>query len=62
MMAEKSSASHPHRMKMDGSSDLICLNCLATVVAQHEADQPELQHVCPPAFSQRRGTLLQQSA
>jgi hypothetical protein len=63
-MAEQASVSHPHRLKMDGSSDLICLNCLATVAAQHEADQSQLQHehVCPPAVSQRRSTLLQQSA
>jgi hypothetical protein len=63
-MAEQASATHPHRPKMDGSSDSICLNCLATVAAKHNADQPgvSLHHVCPPVFSPRRNAPLQQSA
>ena len=63
-MAEQASALHPHRPKMDGSSDSICLNCLATVAVQHDADQLDisLHHVCLPAFSPRRNTPLQQTA
>jgi hypothetical protein len=63
-MAEQASATHPHRLKMDGSSDSICLNCLATVAANQEADHPDLlsHHVCLPSFTARRSTPLQQSA
>jgi hypothetical protein len=63
-MAEQASAAHPYRPKMDGSSDSICLNCLATVAIKHDADQPDvsLHHVCLPAFSLRRNAPLQQSA
>jgi len=63
IMAEQASAAHPHRLKMDGSSDSICLNCLATVAAKHETDQSdvELHHVCLPSFSARRSAALQQS-
>ena len=63
-MAEQASALHPHRPKMDGSSDSICLNCLATVAVQHDAEQLDisLHHVCLPAFSPRRNAPLQQTA
>ncbi len=63
IMAEQPSATHPHRLKMDGSSDSICLNCLATVAAKQEVDQSgvEMHHVCLPSFSVRRTTPLQQS-
>jgi hypothetical protein len=63
-MADQAPATHPHRPKMDGSSDLICLNCLATVAAKHDADQSDVQlhHVCGPYFTAKRTSLLQQSA
>jgi hypothetical protein len=63
-MADQASATHPHRPKMDGSSDSICLNCLATVTAKHEADKPDvrLNHVCGPYFTAKRTSLVQQSA
>jgi hypothetical protein len=62
-MADQASATPPHRLKMDGSSDSICLNCLATVSAKQEADQSgvELPHICLPSFSARRSAALQQS-
>ncbi|WP_158944762.1 hypothetical protein [Granulicella sp. S190] len=60
-MAEQATAAHPHRPKMDGSSDLICLNCLATVVAKHDAGQSsgESLHICNPSFSGRRIPAMQ---
>lgn len=63
-MAEQASTAHPRRPKMDGSSDSICLNCLATVAAKQEAGHPEVpsHHVCLSSFSARRSTPLQQSA
>jgi hypothetical protein len=63
-MAEQASEAHPHRLKMDGSSDSICLNCLATVAVKHEADHSDvsLRHVCLPSFSAKRGPAFQQSA
>jgi hypothetical protein len=64
IMANQASATPPHRLKMDGSSDSICLNCLATVSAKQEPDQSgvALPHICLPSFSARRDTDLQQSA
>jgi hypothetical protein len=62
-MADQASVLHPHRLKMDGSSDSICLNCLGTIAAQRD-DQPNVDaiHICPPAFSSRRSSNLQPSA
>jgi hypothetical protein len=46
-MPETSAASHPFRRKMDGSSDLICLNCLTTVTsAKHETEFAAHPHIC----------------
>jgi hypothetical protein len=63
-MADQATATHPHRPKMDGSSDSICLNCLATVAAKQAVDQSDVQlrHVCGPSFTTKRTSLLQQSA
>ncbi|MBB5317060.1 hypothetical protein HDF09_001729 [Edaphobacter lichenicola] len=65
-MADQAAATPPHRPKMDGSSDSICLNCLATVVSKHEqeADKSNVEshHICAPYFSGRRTPVLQQSA
>ncbi|MBB5342325.1 hypothetical protein HDF10_000275 [Edaphobacter lichenicola] len=65
-MANQAAATPPRRPKMDGSSDSICLNCLATVVAKHdhEADKSnvESRHICHPYFSDRRTPVLLQSA
>jgi hypothetical protein len=65
-MANQAAATHPHRPKMDGSSDSICLNCLATVVSKHEqeADKSgvELRHICNPHFSARRTLGPQQQS
>jgi hypothetical protein len=60
-MADQASALHPHRLKMDGSSDLICLNCLATVTSSDDADLADTKahHICSPHFSTRRTSTLQ---
>ena len=57
-MADQATALHPHRLKMDGSSDSICLNCLATVVAKHSAEHSsnEAHHICHPRS--RAGAFL----
>jgi hypothetical protein len=63
-MADQATATPPHRPKMDGSSDSICLNCLGTVAAKQEVDPSDVQlrHVCAPSFTAKRTSLLQQSA
>jgi hypothetical protein len=65
-MADQAAATHPRRPKMDGSSDSICLNCLATVASKHEQDADksgvELRHICHPYFSARRTPGLQQQS
>jgi hypothetical protein len=48
-MIDRRPAFYPHRRKLDGSFDSICLNCLATVA--NSADESELDefdslHVC----------------
>jgi hypothetical protein len=57
-MADQLSAAHPHRLKMDGSSDSICLNCLATLTPNHNSDQKESIriHICHPSFTSKRST------
>jgi len=64
-MANPAAAAHPHRPKMDGSSDSICLNCLATVASKHEHEvgesSVEAHHICHPYISGRRTPILQQS-
>jgi hypothetical protein len=48
-MSNNAVASYPHRRKLDGSFDLICLNCLATIApANQEAESAgrDWHHVC----------------
>jgi hypothetical protein len=60
-MIEQASSGHPQRLKMDGSSDLICLNCLGTITANNEGSQTEADshHICHPSFSASRSSALQ---
>jgi hypothetical protein len=60
-MSELASSVHPQRLKMDGSSDSICLNCLGTITAKDRADQADagIQHVCHPSFSSDRSSTTQ---
>ncbi len=65
-MTQQASSVHPQRLKMDGSSDSICLNCLGTITAEDRASQADdrLSHICPPSFSASRssGTRVQDMA
>jgi hypothetical protein len=65
-MADQAPAIHPHRPKMDGSSDSICLNCLATVASKQEQEADKsgvaLRHICHSYFSARRTPGLQQQS
>jgi hypothetical protein len=60
-MIEQASSGHPQRLKMDGSSDLICLNCLGTITASDKANQIEADshHICHPSFSASRSSALE---
>jgi hypothetical protein len=60
-MIEQASSGHPQRLKMDGSSDSICLNCLGTITASDRANKMEADshHICHPSFTSSRGSTLQ---
>ncbi len=62
-MTEQASSVHPQRLKMDGSSDSICLNCLGTITANDRTGHPEAdsRHICPPSFSASRRSAFQRS-
>ncbi|MEO6803023.1 MAG: hypothetical protein ABI197_07250 [Granulicella sp.] len=45
-MPKSSNALYPFRRKMDGSTDLICLNCLTTVSAQPDEEFATYPHIC----------------
>ena len=62
-MPEQASSVHPQRLKMDGSSDLICLNCLGTITANDKTDQADAAtpHICHPSFSSARNSAPQQA-
>jgi hypothetical protein len=50
---------YPHRRKLDGSFDSICLNCLATIATssdETELENSEKEHVCSKTFSEQRLT------
>jgi hypothetical protein len=56
-MIDTAVALYPHRKKMDGSSDALCLNCLATVTEmQHgsEASGYDPTHTCSSWLSAGR--------
>jgi hypothetical protein len=60
-MSELASSVHPQRLKMDGSSDSICLNCLGTITAKDRADQAVagIHHICHPSFSAGRSSAFE---
>jgi hypothetical protein len=62
-MPQLASSVHPQRLKMDGSSDLICLNCLATITAKDQVDyaDADTHHICHPSFSSERSSVPQHS-
>jgi hypothetical protein len=50
-MVDSIAVVYPHRKKMDGSSNVLCLNCLATI--EMEQNAPETigdtqDHICSP--------------
>ncbi len=47
-MAALSTPLYPHRRKLDGSADLICLSCLGTITLSDEeaANESHLDHDC----------------
>ena len=48
---------YPHRHKLDGSFDSICLNCLATIFTSNnetELEAHEKEHVCHKFVSDDR--------
>jgi hypothetical protein len=49
--------SYPHRRKLDGSFDFICLKCLATIATssdETEREAHEKEHVCSIFFPEDR--------
>jgi hypothetical protein len=47
---------HQHRRKLDGTSDLLCLRCLSTlVVFNDDGDAAIDQHICHSFFSPASG-------
>jgi hypothetical protein len=60
-MPELASSVHPQRLKMDGSSDMICLNCLGTITKKEQADHADADthHTCHPSFSAGRSSASQ---
>jgi hypothetical protein len=52
MMVDSAAVLYPHRKKMDGSSNVLCLNCLATIAVESddatEAIDDAPQHTCGP--------------
>ena len=49
----------PHRRKLDGSYDSICLNCLATIGSgtQEELVRRDREHVCESSVEMERGSF-----
>jgi hypothetical protein len=53
--------SYPHRRKLDGSLDFICLNCLATIAKssdEAELEAREKEHVCAIFFPEYRAKTV----
>jgi hypothetical protein len=54
-MIDTAPALFPHRKKMDGSSNVLCLNCLATIpIEQNGAGEPDPGHTCDAWLSAGR--------
>jgi hypothetical protein len=53
-MVDSATALYPHRKKMDGSSNVLCLNCLATIAMEMEQEGCAPHHVCSPWLTAKR--------
>jgi len=56
-MVDSAAALYPHRKKMDGSCNVLCLNCLATISMEQEATGAggyAPHHVCSPWLVAKR--------
>ena len=56
-MVDSAAVLYPHRKKMDGSSNVLCLNCLATIAMEQEATETTgyaPHHVCSPWLMGKR--------
>jgi hypothetical protein len=50
------SSKFAHRSNLDGTTDIICLRCIATVATVYDEGEPrtdEQQHVCDPVLIER---------
>jgi hypothetical protein len=62
-MTDKAAVVYPHRRKMDGSTDSICLNCLGTIARDEDGDGDfDMSHNCIPAFKRKQSAAPQYSA
>jgi hypothetical protein len=56
-MVDSIAVVYPHRKKMDGSSNVLCLNCLATIAMEQDAAETvghTPHHICSPWLSAER--------
>jgi hypothetical protein len=56
-MVDSIAVMYPHRKKMDGSSNVLCLNCLATIPMEQDAAQiggRTPHHICSPWLSEEQ--------
>jgi hypothetical protein len=56
-MVDRIAVVYPHRKKMDGSSNVLCLNCLATIAMEQDAAGTvghAPHHICGPWLSAER--------
>jgi hypothetical protein len=53
-MVDSVTGLYPHRKKMDGSTDVLCLNCLATIAMEQEEGGYAPHHVCSPWLVAKR--------
>jgi hypothetical protein len=63
-MTDKAAVVYPHRRKMDGSHDSICLNCLGTIemsLDETEATDFDTSHICNTTFVAKRSASPQYS-
>jgi hypothetical protein len=52
-MVDSIAVAYPHRKKMDGSSNALCLNCLATIAMEQDAAEiveHTPHHICNPGL------------
>jgi hypothetical protein len=56
-MVDSIAVVYPHRKKMDGSSNALCLNCLATIAMEQDTAERGghiPHHICSPWLSAER--------